>query len=106
VNLVVTPRDFALSVAPSAVTISRRQSAAYTITVSAIGGSVGNVTLTVGGLPAGTTATIVPNPVGSPGSSTLTVKTTSWTPRGTVTRQITGTAGELVHQTVGWLTVR
>jgi serine protease AprX len=75
------------------------------VTVSAIGGSVGNVTLTVGALPAGTTATIVPNPVGSPGSSTLTVKTTSWTPRGTFTLQITGTAGALAHQTVGWLTV-
>jgi subtilisin family serine protease len=106
VTLVVTARDFTLSVAPSAVTISRRQSATFTVTVSVIGGSVGNVSLSVGGLPAGTTATFTPNPVGSPGSSTLTVRTTSFTHRGTFTLQITGTSGALTHQTSAQLTVR
>jgi subtilisin family serine protease len=106
VTLVVSARDFALSVSPSSVTISRKQSAKYTVGVSVVGGSVGNVSLTVAGLPAGTTAVFSPNPVGSPGSSTLTVKTTSSTPRGTYTLRITGTSGSLVHQATATLTVR
>jgi hypothetical protein len=106
VTLVVSARDFALTVSPSSVTISRKQSAKYTVGVSAAGGSVGGVSLTVAGLPAGTTAVFSPNPVGSPGSSTLTVKTTSSTPRGTYTLQITGTSGSLVHNATTKLTVR
>src|SRR5262249_12365860 len=77
VALVVSGRDFSLSVSPSSVTISRGQSAKYTVDVSLVGGSVGSVSLTVAGLPTGTTAVSSPDPVGSPGSSTLTVKTTS-----------------------------
>jgi subtilisin family serine protease len=106
VTLVVSARDFALSVSPSSVTISRGQSAKYTASVSVVGGSVGNVSLTVAGLPAGTTAVFSPNPVGSPGSSTLTVKTTSSTRRGTYTLQITGTSGSIVHKATAPLTVR
>src|SRR5262249_62193832 len=86
VTLVIAARDFALSVSPSSVTISRGQSAKYTAAVSVVGGSVGNVSLTVAGLPTGTTAVFSPNPVGAPGSSALTVKTTASTRRGTYTR--------------------
>lgn len=106
VTLVVSPRDFSLSVSPSTVTIYRRQSATYTVGVSMIGGSVGNVTLSIAGLPAGTTAAFSPNPVGSPGSSTLTARTTSSTPRGTYTLKVTGRAGSLIHQATATLTVR
>jgi hypothetical protein len=106
VTLVVSARDFALSVSPSSVTILRRQSAKYTVDVSVVGGSVGSVSLTVAGLPTGTTAVFSPNPLGSPGSSTLTVKTTSSTPRGTYTLGITGTSGSLVHKAMAKFTVR
>jgi hypothetical protein len=106
VTLVVSPRDFTLSVSPSSVTILRKQTAKYTVAVSVVGGSVGNVSLSVAGLPAGTTAVFSPNPVGSPGSSTLTVKTTSSTPRGLFTLRITGTASSLVHQASATLRVR
>ncbi|HEX9518535.1 MAG TPA: S8 family serine peptidase, partial [Streptosporangiaceae bacterium] len=106
VTLVVSARDFALSVSPSSVTIFRRQSAKYTVGVSVVGGSVGSVSLTVAGLPTGTTAVFSPNPVGSPGSSTLTVKTTSSTLRGTYTLAITGGSGSLVHKATATLTVR
>jgi hypothetical protein len=64
------------------------------------------VSLTVAGLPAGTTATFSPNPVGSPGSSALTVKTTTSTKRGTYTLRNTGTSGSLVHNATVTLTVR
>jgi len=106
VTLLVSPRDFSLSVSPSTVTISRRQSATYNVGVSVIGGSVGNVALSITGLPAGTSAVFSPNPVGSPGSSTLTVRTTSSTPRRTYTLTVTGTSGPLVHQASVTLIVR
>jgi len=47
-----------------------------------------------------------PNPAGSPGSSTLTVKTKRSAPRGTYTLQITGTSGSLVHEAAATLTIR
>lgn len=106
VTLVVSARDFALSVSPSSVTISRGKSAKYTVGVSVVGGSAGKVSLTVAGLPTGATAVFSPNPAGSPGSSALTVKTTSSTRRGTFTLRITGTSGSLVHQATATLTVR
>src|SRR5262249_35453821 len=82
VTLVVSARDFALSVSPASVTISRGKSAKYTVGVSVVGGSVGNVSLTMTGLPAEMTAVFSPNPVGSPGSPAFTVKTKSSTLRG------------------------
>jgi uncharacterized membrane protein len=106
VTLVLTARDFALSVRPSSVTISRGQSAKYTVDVSVVGGSVGKVSLAVAGLPAGTTAVLSPNPVGSPGSSALTVKATSSTKRGTYSLRITGASGSLGHMATATLTVR
>jgi len=105
-TLVVSARDFVLSVSPSSVTVARGKAAKYTASVSVVGGSVGKVSLTVAGLPAGTTAVFSPNPVGSPGSSALTVKTTSSAPRGTYTLRITGTSGSLVHSATATLTVR
>src|SRR5262249_60902828 len=68
VSLVISARDFALSVSPSSATILRGKSATYTVGVSVVGGSVGNVSLTVAGLAAGTTAGLSPHPVGSPGN--------------------------------------
>jgi subtilisin family serine protease len=106
VTLVVSPRDFALSVRPSSVTVTRGQSAKYTVDVSVIGGSAGKVSLAVAGLPAGTMTVLSPNPVGAPGSSALTAKTTSSTRRGTYTLRITGTRGSLVHTATATLTVR
>ena len=106
VTLVVSARDFALSVSPSSATASRGQSAKYAVGVSVTGGSVGNVSLAVAGLPTGTTAAFAPNPVASPGSSTLTVKTTSSTRRGTYTLQITGTGGSLVHKATVTLIIK
>ena len=106
VTLVVSAPDFALLVSPSSVTISRRQSARYIVSVPAVGGSVGKVSLTVAGLPAGTRAVFSPNPVRSPRGSALKVKATSSARRGTYTLRITGTSGSLVHQATAVLIVR
>jgi subtilisin family serine protease len=103
--LAATP-DFALSVSPSSVTVRRGKTARYTVAVSVTGGSVGEVSLTVAGLPNGTKAIFSPNPAGSPGSATLRVKTKPWTRRGAYTLLITGTSGSLVHNATATLIVR
>jgi hypothetical protein len=76
------------------------------VTVSPSGGFAGNVSLSVAGLPSGSSASFTPNPVGAPGSSTLKVKTTVSTARGTFTLRITGRSGSLSHQVTVTLTVR
>jgi uncharacterized membrane protein len=106
ITLMITARDFTLSASPSSVTVSRGQTASYTVSVGSVGGFTGNVSLSVTGLPAGASATFSPNPVGPPGSSTLRVRTTSSTPRGTFTIRVTGTGGSLVHEVGVTLTVR
>jgi subtilisin family serine protease len=103
--LAATP-DFSLSAAPPIRRVVAGGKAKYVVSVSAIGGPAGNVSLTVAGLPAGARAAFSPNPAGSPGSSTLRVKTRPWTRRGTYTLQITGTSGSLIHQATATLTVR
>ncbi|WP_460492581.1 S8 family serine peptidase [Dactylosporangium cerinum] len=106
VMLTVTARDFTLSASPSTVTVSRGQTASYTVSVGSVGGFTGSVSLSVTGLPAGASATFSTNPVGTPGSSTLRVRTTSSTPRAAFTIRVIGTAGALVHQVPVTLTVR
>jgi hypothetical protein len=106
ITLVVNPRDVTLSVSPTSITVSRGQTASYTVTVSAVGGFTGTVSLSATGLPARATATFSANPVGVPGTSVLRIRTTSLTARGTFTVQITGTSGSLLHQVTVTLTVR
>jgi subtilisin family serine protease len=106
VTLVVTARDFGLGISPGSVTVIRRQTATYTVSVPSSTGLPGAVTLTVAGLPAGASATLSPNSLGAPGTSTLTVRTTGTTARGTFTLRVTGTSGSVVHQATATLIVR
>jgi len=106
VSLNVTARDFTLSASPSTVTVVRGQTASYTITTGSLGGFAGSVSLSVTGVPTGATATFSANPISTPGSSILRVRTTSRTPRGTVTIVVTGTSGSLIHQMSVTLTVQ
>ena len=55
-------------------------SSTYTVSTSAVAGFTGPVTLSVSGLPSGATASFSSNNFATPGSSTLTVKTSSSTP--------------------------
>lgn len=106
VSLVVVARDFSLSTAPTSVTVTRGQTAASVVSVGAKGGFTGGVTLSVTGLPSGSTATFSVNPVTTAGTSTLRVRTTTQTPRGTFTIRISGKNGSLVHQTTLTVVVR
>jgi hypothetical protein len=107
VTLVVTAApDFGISVSPASASVVHAQSVSYTVSVSAIGGFAGKVTLSAAGLPSGATATFAPNPVTAPGSATMTVRTQSFTTRGTFTIRISGKSGTVTRQTTAALTVR
>jgi uncharacterized membrane protein len=98
--------DFAVSISPSSVTVTRGQTATYTVAVSSSGGFAGSVTLNAAGQPANATATWTGNPVVAPGTATLKVKTTTSTTRGTFTVKITATSGSLTHQATATFVVR
>jgi hypothetical protein len=97
------PADFALSASPAAQTISAGNGTSYTVTVTALAGFNGSVTLNVGGLPAGATGTFSTNPATA--TSTLTVTTSAATPAGIYPLTIGGVSGALMHTTTVQLLV-
>lgn len=95
VTLTVNPApvtDFTLGASPASRTIKRGKSNSYAVTVTPSGGFNEAVSFSVGGCPANTSCTFSPGSVQGGGSSTLSIATTSSTPRGTVTLTITGTS--------------
>ncbi len=97
--------DFSLTASPTSSTTTPGGSAAYTVSVAALNGFGGQVSLAVSGLPAGASAAFGPNPVAAGSSSTLTVQTSSSTPTGSFPLTITGTSGSLQHTTTATLVV-
>ncbi len=75
-SFTVTSAPFALGATPSSQTVSAGASTNYTVTISRTAGFADNLTFSVAGLPAATTASFSPNPT-SGNSSTMTVTTTS-----------------------------
>jgi hypothetical protein len=90
--------DFTIAASPSSRTITQGASTTYTVTTTAVNGFTGSVALSVGGLPAGATATFNPTSISGSGTSTLTVATSSGTPAGTSTLTINGANGSLQHR--------
>jgi len=95
--------SFSLAVSPSNQSIVRGRSASYAITISPSGGFADPVTLSVTGLPPGTSAAFAPNPATS--SSTLTVTTSTSTRTGGYTLTLTGTSGSISRSTSAALQV-
>ena len=89
------PQDFTVGAAPGSVNVKRGGSAIYTVTVGSVGGFSGPVDLVVTGIPQGAAYTFSQDPVTPPAgnsvNSTLTVRTTSSSSRGTYTLTISGT---------------
>jgi subtilisin family serine protease len=106
VGLTVVARDFTVAAAPSSVTVTRGQTASSTVSLVRLGGFTGSVALSAAGLPSGATATFTPNPLTTQAASTVRIRTTSQTPRGTYTVRVTGKSGTLSHQATVTLTVR
>jgi hypothetical protein len=99
--------DFTVAASPANRTIKRGSSGTYNVTVTGSGGFSDNVTLSVSGLPANTTASFSPTSVNGGGSSTLTIGTTiPSTPKGTYTLTITGTSTTLTRSTTVSLKVQ
>ncbi|HWZ46074.1 MAG TPA: hypothetical protein VNW97_21555 [Candidatus Saccharimonadales bacterium] len=98
--------DFSISVTPASNTVTRPMSTSYTVTVGALNGFTGAVSLSVTGLPKSSTASLSPASISGSGTSTLTVNTTSSTRTGTKTLTITGTSGTLTHSTTATIVVQ
>jgi hypothetical protein len=93
VSLVVTTPDFSISVTPPSVSVpSTGGTATYTVDITRTGGFTATVTLSVSGLPAGTTGAFSPNPA-TAASSTLTLTVASSTAAGSFVFTVTGTGG-------------
>jgi uncharacterized membrane protein len=90
VTLIVSVQDFSLSASPTTITVNRGQTASYTVFVSSLGGFTGSISLSLSGIPTGSSTSFSANPVAAPGSCTLKVRTTGSTSRGTFTIRITG----------------
>lgn len=106
VTLVVnSAADFTISATPASLTVARGTRGIYTVTITAIGGFSGTVTLSVSGLGTGTQARFGTTTITGSGSTTLTVGPSSTATTGTFTLTITGTSGALVHSTTVTLVV-
>lgn len=97
--------DFTIAATPASQTVTAGTGTSYTTTVTGSGGFAGVVGLSASGLPAGANASFNPASVTGPGSSTMSVTTSTTTPAGTYTLTITGTSGSLVHSTTVTLVV-
>jgi subtilase family serine protease len=109
-TLVVANPDFSISANPSSLTVRHGSSTSSTITVTPSDGFTGNVSLTATVSPVvsnGPTVSFNPQQIGGgSGTSQLTVRTTSRTPRQGYTITVTGTtSGSLTHDVPISLTV-
>jgi len=89
--------DFALSASPTTLQISRGGNGSDTVNVTALQGFTSAVSLSLGGLPARTSASWSPSTVTGSGSSVLTIRVNKPARSGTYNLTITGTSGTLVH---------
>ena len=94
----VTIPDFTLTASPAAQTVVAGGSVSYSVTVTPTGGFTGTVSLSVSGLPSGTTGTFQ--------GSTLTITTSRNAKVGSANLTITGTSGTLSHSTTVTLQVK
>lgn len=98
-----------LQVSPANQSVQQGQSAAYVLSLTSTGGFSGTVSLTVAGLPVGSSAAFSPTSVtvgpGSTSTLAMNVATASSTPAGTKTLTITGTSGKTSGSVTADLTV-
>ncbi|HET9167115.1 MAG TPA: hypothetical protein VFP11_14040 [Candidatus Angelobacter sp.] len=102
----VNPPDFAISVSPTSLNVSRGSTGNYTVTIGAVNGFSGTVSLSVSGLGSRVTGTFSPTSVTGSGTSTLSVTAARNASRGARTITITGVSGSLSHSTTATLNVQ
>lgn len=96
-TLNVLPADITLEVSPSSRSIFRGQETNYTVALAATPGFTLPASLSVGGLPDGTSYSFVPPAVSPGGSSSLLIDTTRLTPPALYQVSITATVGDIVR---------
>jgi subtilase family serine protease len=104
VTVTVTNPDFSISASPSSITVGSGSQGTSRITITALNGFKGTVSLTASTSGGGLTATPSPSQITNSGTSTLTIKVPSTTRSGTFTVTVTGTSGTLSHSAT--ITVR
>ena len=104
-SVTVTGGDFTISISPENVSVKQGENVQVTITVTSVGGFSQQVTLSVSGLPGGTTYTFSPQSGTPTFTSTLTISTGPATEPGTYTVTVTATGGGKTHSQTFTLTV-
>jgi len=97
--------DFSIAASPPTLTVSRGSNGSYTITVTALNGFTGSVSLSVSGLPGRLNARFSPSTIAGSGAATLLVSPNKKVPPGTYPVTITGTSGSLAHSANVSLTI-
>ncbi len=98
VNSGATP-NFAISAAPSSLTINQGSSGTSTISTTVSGGFNSAVSLSASGLPSGASASFSPTSIAAPGSgsSMMTISVGASTAAGNYTVTVTGSGGGITH---------
>lgn len=97
--------DFSVSASPGSQSVTPGGKASYTVSLGALNGFSGTVSLAASGLPSGATASFSPPSISGSGSSTLNISTSSSTAAGSFTITLAGTSGSLSHTASVSLTV-
>jgi uncharacterized membrane protein len=109
VTLVVTGGvnpDFTISVSPTSLNVSRGKTGNYTVTIGAVNGFTGTVSLSVSGLGSRVTASFNPASVTGSGTSILSVQPAGNASKGARTITITGIGDTVSHSTSATLNVQ
>ena len=91
--------DFTVSATPAMSALQAGGSASFTITATPENGFNSSVALSVSNLPAGVTATFMPDSISGAATSSLTLATSASTMPGTYIIPVTATSGSLSHTT-------
>ena len=97
--------DFSLALSPTTQSVRGGASVVYTVTVTSLNQIGGAVSLSVSGLPSGSSGSFNPTSVTPTSTYLLTIRTAA-TPRGTFRFTVRGTSGSLSRTTIGTLKVR
>jgi hypothetical protein len=90
--------DFTITVTPPTQTVTRGQTAAYTVTITALNGFNGTVNLSETGNPKFSTVSFNPTSITGSGTSTLSIKTFKFLTKVTTSNiTVTGTSGSISH---------
>jgi hypothetical protein len=108
INVVFNPGtggspDFALTAAPSTLSVAQASSTTSIISIVPTNGFTGNVTFAASGMPAGVTAAF--SPASSTAGTTLTLTASAGATTGPVTVAVAGSNGSLTHTVLLSLTV-